>query len=183
MACLDRRSYLRGRRARPARPQRPPAGADRRKPAPHQGPTGRTQGLSEDAVDMTLRLDNACGVDHMPTAATAEENPIIGFWFGIDRAPQMMPGKVRQNASLPRARSTRNGGRDQIGILGDLKSECLGEIIGIRTPVLPLLIERKEPGNPGSFFASRERPASRPPASMAKFLFRREADYSSRCGV
>src|SRR6201997_4978126 len=132
MACLDRRSYLRGRRARPARPQRPPAGADRRKPAPHQGPTGRTQGLSEDAVDMTLRLDNACGVDHMPTAATADENPIIGFWFGIDRAPQMMPGKVRQNASLPRARSTRNGGRDQIGILGDLKSECLGEIIGIR---------------------------------------------------
>jgi hypothetical protein len=52
-----------------------------------------------------------------------------------------------------------------------------------RTPVLPLLIERKEPGNPGFFFASRERPASRPPASMAKFLFRREADYSSRCGV
>jgi hypothetical protein len=84
---------------------------------------------------MTLRLDNACGVDHMPTAATADENPIIGFWFGIDRAPQMMPGKVRQNASLPRARSTRNGGRDQIGILGDLKSECLGEIIGIRTMV------------------------------------------------
>jgi hypothetical protein len=81
---------------------------------------------------MTLRLDNACGVDHMPTAA-ADENPIIGSWFGIDPALQMVPGKVRQNASLPRARSTRNGGRDQIGILGDLKSECLGEIIGIRT--------------------------------------------------
>src|SRR6201997_2541575 len=146
MACLDRRSYLRGRRARPARPQRPPAGADRRKPAPHQGPTGRTQGLSEDAVDMTLRLDNACGVDHMPTAVTADENPIIGSWFGIDRAPQMMPGRVRQNASLPRARSTRNGGRDQIGILGDLKSECLGEIIGIRTKVAcAKLYDRKTP--------------------------------------
>ena len=90
---------------------------------------------------MTLRLDNACGVDHMPTAVTADENPIIGSWFGIDRAPQMMPGRVRQNASLPRARSTRNGGRDQIGILGDLKSECLGEIIGIRKRVLDAIPE------------------------------------------
>ena len=95
---------------------------------------------------MTLRLDNACGVDHMPTAVTADENPIIGSWFGIDRAPQMMPGRVRQNASLPRARSTRNGGRDQIGILGDLKSECLGEIIGIRTKVAcAKLYDRKTP--------------------------------------
>jgi hypothetical protein len=44
--------------------------------------------------------------------------------FGIDQAPQPVPGKPRQNACSP--------GRDQIGILGDLKSECLGEIIGIR---------------------------------------------------
>ncbi|RXG84135.1 hypothetical protein [Bradyrhizobium zhanjiangense] len=64
---------------------------------------------------MTLRLDNACGVDHMPTAATADENPIIGFWFGIDQAPQMVPGKVRQNALSP--------GRDQIGTVGEIKSE------------------------------------------------------------
>lgn len=87
-------------------------------------------------MDMTLRLDNACGIAHMPTAAAAaaaDENPIIGFGFGIDQASQMVPGKVRPERLSPRARSTRNGGRDQIGILGDLKSECLGEFIGIRT--------------------------------------------------
>lgn len=63
--------HLCRRRARPARPQRAPAGAVRRKPAPRQGPTGRTLGLSQDAVDMTLPLDNACGVDHMPTASNS----------------------------------------------------------------------------------------------------------------
>jgi hypothetical protein len=75
---------------------------------------------------MTLRLDNACGVDQCPQP-TADENQIIGFGSGLTR-----PRKWCQGRSLPRARSNRNGGRDQIGILGDLKSECLGEIIGIR---------------------------------------------------
>lgn len=83
------------------------------------------------AVDMTLRLDNASGVDHMSTAATADE-ALLRIGSGIDQAPPPVPGKQRQKACSPRARSNRNGGRDQIGILGDSKSESLGEIIGIR---------------------------------------------------
>jgi hypothetical protein len=55
-----------------------------------------------------------------------------------------VPGKQRQNACSPRARSNRNGGRDQIGILGDLKSESLGEIIGIRTRPKSKIPKRKK---------------------------------------
>jgi hypothetical protein len=63
---------------------------------------------------MTLRLDNACGVDHMPTASSRRK-PNHQFWFGIDQASQMVPGKVRQNGLSP--------GRDQIGKVGEIKSE------------------------------------------------------------
>jgi hypothetical protein len=82
------------------------------------------------AVDMTLRLDNASGVDHMPTAATADE-ALLRIGSGLTR-PAASARKTTLERLLPRARSNRNGGRDQIGIPGDLKSECLGEIIGIR---------------------------------------------------
>jgi hypothetical protein len=40
------------------------------------------------------------------------------------------PGGIR---SVRWAASNRNGGRDHIVTVGDIKSECLGDIIGIRT--------------------------------------------------
>lgn len=69
-------------------------------------------------MDMTLRLNNACGVDHMPTAATQTTKTQSSNLVVIEEAPQLEPGKVRQNASLPRARSTRNVGRFEIGMPG-----------------------------------------------------------------
>lgn len=53
--------------------------------------------------------------------------------MGLTRHRYWCQGSSARTPLSPRARSNRNGGRDRIGILGDLKSECLGEIIGIRS--------------------------------------------------
>ena len=83
---------------------------------------------------MPLRLDNAKGVAHMPTAeAATEENKNIESRFKIDLAASPMPETRQPERLPPRATSNRNGGRDHLGILGEIKSVHPGEIIGIRT--------------------------------------------------
>jgi hypothetical protein len=79
---------------------------------------------------MPLHLDNAKGVAHMPTAGAAENNPFEPR-FKIDHAAPPMPETRLPERLAPRATSNRNGGRDHLGILGEIKSEYPGEIIGI----------------------------------------------------
>jgi len=81
---------------------------------------------------MPLRLDNAKGVAHMPTAEQQQTTKDFKPRFKIDLAACPMP-KTRQPERLaPRATSKRNGGRDHLGMLGEIKSVHPGEIIGIR---------------------------------------------------
>jgi len=69
----------------------------------------------------------------MPTAEQKQQkNQPVEPRFKIDQAASPMPEPDSQNASRPRARSNRNGGRDHLGILGEIKSVDPGEIIGIR---------------------------------------------------
>ena len=80
---------------------------------------------------MPLRLDNAKCVAHMPTAEQQQTKKDLKPRFKVDHAASPMP-KTRQPERLPpRATSNRNGGRDHLGILGEIKSEYPGEIIGI----------------------------------------------------
>jgi hypothetical protein len=79
---------------------------------------------------MPLRLDNAKGVAHMPTARAAK-NKSFEPRFKIDHAASPMPETKQPERLAPRATSNRNGGRDHLGILGEIKSEYPGEIIGI----------------------------------------------------
>jgi hypothetical protein len=81
---------------------------------------------------MPLRLDNAKCVAHMPTAGTAK-NKSFEPRFKIDHAAAPMPETKQPERLAPRATSNRNGGRDHLGILGEIKSEHPGEIIGIRS--------------------------------------------------
>ena len=81
---------------------------------------------------MPLRLDNAKGVAHMPTAEAAK-NKFFEPRFKIDHAASPMPETRQPERLVPRATSNRNGGRDHLGILGEIKSVHPGEIIGIRT--------------------------------------------------
>src|SRR6185437_6288665 len=85
---------------------------------------------------MALRLDNAKCVAHMPTAA-ATKNKSFEPRFKIDHAASQMPETRQPERLAPRATSNRNGGRDHLGILGEIKSVHPGEIIGIGT--LPFL--------------------------------------------
>jgi hypothetical protein len=83
---------------------------------------------------MPLRLDNAKGVAHMPTAEQQQQkNKPVEPRFKIDRAASPMPETRQPERLAPRARSNRNGGRDHLGILGEIKSVHPGEIIGIST--------------------------------------------------
>jgi hypothetical protein len=75
-------------------------------------------------------------IAHMPTAEQQQKNKPVEPRFKIDHAASPMP-KTRQPERLaPRATSNRNGGRDHLGILGEIKSVHPGEIIGIRTQAL-----------------------------------------------
>ena len=74
-------------------------------------------------MDIPLRLDNAKGVAHMPTAGAAK-NKSFEPRFKIDHAASPMPETKQPERLAPRATSNRNEGRDHLGILG--------EIIGIR---------------------------------------------------
>ncbi|WP_407117022.1 ATP-binding protein [Bradyrhizobium sp. LMG 9283] len=75
-------------------------------------------------VDMTLCLDNASGVDHMPTAATADE-ALLPIGSGLTR-PRNRCQENSARTPAPRgeikserwARSDRNPGRFEIGMPG-----------------------------------------------------------------
>ena len=85
---------------------------------------------------MPLRLDNAKCVAHMPTARSNNKKQTLESRFKIDHAASPMPETRQPERLPPRATSNRNGGRDHLGILGEIKSEYPGEIIGIRTAMV-----------------------------------------------
>jgi len=81
---------------------------------------------------MPLRLDNAKRVAHMPTAEQKQQkNQFVEPRFKIDHAASPMPETRQPERLAPRATSNRNGGRDHLGILGEIKSVHPGEIVGI----------------------------------------------------
>src|SRR6266567_3662240 len=83
---------------------------------------------------MPLRLDNAKCVAHMPTAEQQQQTKKdFKPRFKVDPAASPMPETRQPERLAPRATSNRNGGRDHLGILGEIKSEYPGEIIGIRS--------------------------------------------------
>src|SRR6185312_5531479 len=79
---------------------------------------------------MPLRLDNAKCVAHMPTAS-ATDNEDFKPRFKVDHVASPMPETRQPERLPPRATSNRNGGRDHLGTLGEIKSEYPGEIVGI----------------------------------------------------
>ena len=81
---------------------------------------------------MPLRLDNAKSVAHMPTAEQQQTKKDFKPRFKVDHAASPMPETRQPERFAPRATSNWNGGRDHLGILGEIKSEYPGEIIGIR---------------------------------------------------
>ena len=82
---------------------------------------------------MPLRLDNAKRVAHMPTAEATTDDEDFEPRFKVDHAASPMPETRQPERLPPRATSNRNGGRNHLGILGEIKSEYPGEIVGIRT--------------------------------------------------
>src|SRR5258708_23762219 len=83
---------------------------------------------------MPLRLDNARA---LPTCPQQEQRTKKTFKprFKVDHAASPMPETRQPERLAPRATSNRNGGRDHLGILGEIKSVHPGEIIGIGTSV------------------------------------------------
>jgi hypothetical protein len=70
----------------------------------------------------------------MPTAEKQQKNKSFEPRFKIDHAASSMPETKQPERLTPRATSNRNGGRDHLGILGEIKSVHPGEIVGISTP-------------------------------------------------
>jgi hypothetical protein len=69
----------------------------------------------------------------MPTAEQQQQkNKPVEPRFKIDHAASPVPETRQPERLAPRATSNRNGGRDHLGILGEIKSVHPGEIIGIR---------------------------------------------------
>src|SRR3984885_2004426 len=78
---------------------------------------------------MPLRLDNARA---LPTCPQQQTKKTFKSRFKVDYAASPMPETRQPERLPPRATSNRNGGRDHLGILGEIKSVHPGEIIGIR---------------------------------------------------
>ncbi|MCK1413295.1 hypothetical protein IVB55_09915 [Bradyrhizobium sp. CW4] len=102
-------------------------------------------------------MDNAKSVAHMPTAEQQQTKKDFKPRFKVDPAASPMPETKQPNSQTakqpnsqtakqpnsqtarqperlaPRATSNRNGGRDHLGILGEIKLEYPGEIIGVGT--------------------------------------------------
>src|SRR6266853_3011915 len=80
---------------------------------------------------MPLRLDNAKSVAHMPTAEQQQTKKDFKPRFKVDPAASPMP-EIRLPERLATGRhQNRNAGRDHLGMLGEIKSEYPGEIVGI----------------------------------------------------
>src|ERR1700716_1574361 len=73
----------------------------------------------------------------MPTAE-ATDNEDLKPRFKVDHAASPMPEINKPERLAPRATSNRNGGRNHLGILGEIKSEYPGEIIGIGKLAAPV---------------------------------------------
>ncbi len=84
---------------------------------------------------MPLRLDNARASPTCPQQEQQKNQPVEPR-FKIDHAASPMPETRQPERLAPRATSNRNGGRDHLGILGEIKSVHPGEIIGISTQAL-----------------------------------------------
>src|SRR5262249_27523428 len=82
---------------------------------------------------MPRRLDNARA---LPTCPQQKQQMKKTFKprFTVDPAACPMPETRQPERLAPRATSNRNGGRDHLGILGEIMSVHPGEIIGIRSP-------------------------------------------------
>jgi hypothetical protein len=83
---------------------------------------------------MPLRMDNARA---LPTCPQQQTKKAFKPLFKVDHAASPMPETRQPERLAPRATSNRNGGRDHLGILGEIKSVHLGEIIGIRRTINP----------------------------------------------
>src|ERR1700748_3597353 len=77
---------------------------------------------------MPLRLDNARA---LPTCPQQQTKKTFKSRFKVDHAASPMPETRQPERLAPRATSNRNGGRDHLGILGEIKSVHPGEIVGI----------------------------------------------------
>jgi hypothetical protein len=84
-----------------------------------------------------------------------------------------MPETKQPERLAPRATSNRNGGRDHLGILGEIKSVHPGEIIGIRnySASTAILADRLAFLNSAG---TREKPV----ASRASEMFRQMMDHA-----
>ena len=67
----------------------------------------------------------------LPTCPQQQTKKTFKPRFKVDHAASPMPETRQPERLAPRATSNRNGGRDHLGILGEIKSVHLGEIIGI----------------------------------------------------
>jgi hypothetical protein len=81
---------------------------------------------------MPLRLDNARS---LPTCPQQQTKKTFKPRFKVDHVASPMPETRQPERLAPRATSNRNGGRDHLGSLGEIKSVHPGEIIGIRMKV------------------------------------------------
>src|SRR6266436_45420 len=73
---------------------------------------------------MPLRLDNAKSVAHMPTAEQQQTKKDFKPRFKVDPAASPMP-EIRLPERLATGRhQNRNAGRDHLGMLGEIISEC-----------------------------------------------------------
>ena len=76
---------------------------------------------------MPLRLDNAKSVAHMPTAKQQQTKKDFKPRFKVDHAASPVPETRQPERLAPRATSNWNGGRDHLGILGEIKSVHPGD--------------------------------------------------------
>jgi hypothetical protein len=81
----------------------------------------------------------------MPTAEQQQQkNKPVEPRFKIDHAASPMPETKQPERLAPRARSNRNGGRDHLGILGEIKSVHPGEIVGIGNSVHGPVLDKNQ---------------------------------------
>jgi len=81
----------------------------------------------------------------MPTAEQQQTKKDFKPRFKVDPAASPMPETRQPERLAPWATPTRKGGRDHLGILGEIKSAHPGEIVGIsRELECPTKSERSE---------------------------------------
>src|ERR1700730_13726979 len=95
---------------------------------------------------MPLRLDNARALPTCPQQKQ-QKNKSAEPRFKIDHVALPMPETRQPERLAPRATSNRNGGRDHLGILGEIKSVHPGEIVGISTTYFRLHKESESDPN------------------------------------